>query len=291
MITFKIRYHLYEGVLMITFKIRYHLYEGVLMITFKIRYHLYEGVLMITFKIRYHLYEGVLMITFKIRYHLYEGVLMITFKESIEIQCFLSPATPDEIKIIIKNFKNSSAGWDGINLLLSNRPSPIYLNFYATLLTYHLIKDMFLINKKNGDTSLINSYLPIFVLLVFSKVFERLIYNRLINYIMKNKILSNSQFGFRKGYSTDMAISVLTDQISKVIDNKEHVIGPLTLLIITRKLSHYGISGNILQWIHNYFSSKEQLVKFYGTKSALKNITWCPVGFNSGTFTLPYLHK
>ena len=39
---------------------------------------------------------------------------------------FLSPATPDEIKRIIQNLKNSSPGWDGINLLLSNRPSPIY---------------------------------------------------------------------------------------------------------------------------------------------------------------------
>ena len=42
--------------------------------------------------------------------------------------------------------KNSSPGWDGKKRLLSNRPSPIYLNLYATLLTYHLIKDMFLTN-------------------------------------------------------------------------------------------------------------------------------------------------
>ncbi|KAI0211103.1 hypothetical protein LSAT2_004079, partial [Lamellibrachia satsuma] len=45
---------------------------------------------------------------------------------------------------------------------------------------------------KNGDTSLVNNYRPISVLPVFSKVFERLIYNRLINYIMKHNILSNS---------------------------------------------------------------------------------------------------
>ena len=42
---------------------------------------------------------------------------------------------------------------------------------------------------------------------------------------MKHNILSNSRFGFKKAYSTDMAMSVLIDTISKAIDNKKHVIG------------------------------------------------------------------
>ena len=60
---------------------------------------------------------------------------------------------------------------------------------------------------------------------VFSKVFERLMYTRLTNYITEHKILSNLQFGFRKGYSTEMAISVLIDNMCKATDNKEHIIG------------------------------------------------------------------
>ena len=50
-------------------------------------------------------------------------------------------------------------------------------------------------------------------------------YTRLKNYIIDHKILSNLQFGFRKGYSTEMAISVLIDNINKATDNKECVIG------------------------------------------------------------------
>ena len=42
---------------------------------------------------------------------------------------------------------------------------------------------------------------------------------------MKYNILSNSQFGFRKGCSTDMAVSMLINKISKTTDNKERVIG------------------------------------------------------------------
>ena len=50
-------------------------------------------------------------------------------------------------------------------------------------------------------------------------------YTRLMNYITEYKILSNLQFGFRKGSSTEMVISMLIDNISKATDNKELVIG------------------------------------------------------------------
>ena len=205
---------------------------------------------------------------------------------------YLSPTTPDEIKGIIKNFKNSSPGWDGIKPIIvkqafSNLLDPlsyiVNLSFDQGYVPDQLkIADIVPVFK-NGDTSLINNYRPISVLPVFSKVFERLMYNRLMNYIMKHNILSNSQFGFRKGYSTDMAISLLIDKISKAIDTKEHVIGLFLDLakafdtvnhnILLRKLTHYGIRGNILQWIRNFLSNRQQRVKFYGTKSSLKNIT------------------
>ena len=58
---------------------------------------------------------------------------------------------------------------------------------------------------------------PSNVVLVWKK--ERLMYNRLIHYTTKQKILSNFQFGFRKGYSIEMASSVLNDNISKATNN------------------------------------------------------------------------
>ena len=82
-----------------------------------------------------------------------------------------------------------------------------------------------------------------------------------MNYITEHNILSNLQFGFRKGHSTEMAISVLIDNICKATDNKEHVIGvfldfakgfdTVNHRIVLGKLVHYGIRGNILQWIQN----------------------------------------
>ena len=89
-----------------------------------------------------------------------------------------------------------------------------------------------------------------------------------MNYITEHKILSNRQFGFRKGNSTEMAISVLIDNICKATDNKEHVIGvfldfarafdTVNHRMLLGKLAYYGIRGNILQWIQNYLRNRQQ---------------------------------
>ena len=47
-----------------------------------------------------------------------------------------------------------------------------------------------------GDPQDPNNYRPISILPALSKVFEKLFLNRLISFLDKNKILSNSQFGF-----------------------------------------------------------------------------------------------
>ena len=59
---------------------------------------------------------------------------------------------------------------------------------------------------KKGKQDEVNNYRPISVLTIFSKVFEKCIYNRLISFLDKHRILIKNQFGFRRGHSTSMAI-------------------------------------------------------------------------------------
>ena len=51
------------------------------------------------------------------------------------------------------------------------------------------------------------------------------IYNRLTKYIVKHNVLSNSQFGFKKGHSTYMALTILIDKTIRAMDKREHTIG------------------------------------------------------------------
>ena len=51
-----------------------------------------------------------------------------------------------------------------------------------------------------------NNYRPMSLLSNFHRIFERLMYTRMINYIEKHNSTLSSQCGFRKGHSTQHAI-------------------------------------------------------------------------------------
>ena len=63
-------------------------------------------------------------------------------------------------------------------------------------------------------------------------MFERLMYNRLLDYVNANNILSPNQFGVREKHSTYMALLKLVDDILEEIDNK---IGQLMFLSTCQK--------------------------------------------------------
>ena len=64
---------------------------------------------------------------------------------------------------------------------------------------------------KCDDKSVINNFCPISVLPIFSKVFEKLMYNHLFLFVDKLKILCNNQYSFRKQHSTYMALINIID--------------------------------------------------------------------------------
>ena len=78
---------------------------------------------------------------------------------------------------------------------------------------------------KSGEKNVFNNYRPVSILSQFSKILERLFCNRLENYIEKNKILNDSQYGFRNHRSTPMAIIDLIEYVTTALDKKKHVMG------------------------------------------------------------------
>ena len=70
-----------------------------------------------------------------------------------------------------------------------------------------------------------SNYRPVSVLPVFSKLLERLVYNRLISHINENKLLDEYQFGFQKDKLTYLAIMMLADKITVALDQGESVVG------------------------------------------------------------------
>ena len=77
---------------------------------------------------------------------------------------------------------------------------------------------------KSGDVS-IQNFRPITVSNSLSKILEKTVRSRIIKFIKDNKIINNSQFGFRKNHSTNHAIINLLESSLEVLDLKLKVGG------------------------------------------------------------------
>ena len=71
---------------------------------------------------------------------------------------------------------------------------------------------------KTGSLISFDNYRPISVLPAISKVIEKIAYDQLSVYLEQRGLLSESQYGFRKGYNTELAVTVSTDDIRRAMD-------------------------------------------------------------------------
>ena len=213
-------------------------------------------------------------------------------RENTMSQLHLSTVTENEVLNIIGNFKNSSAGWDELkpNIMKNIRfcvKMPLThicnLSFQKGAFPTELKIANVVPIYKLGDEMIITNYRPVSVLPVFSKLLERLMYNRLIESINANNLLHEYQFGFQKGKSTHMALIFLIDKINEALDQGNCVIGifidfskafdTVDHNLLLQKMKLYGIQGTANQWFHDYLSNRYQYVTYNGVKSKQEIIT------------------
>ena len=137
---------------------------------------------------------------------------------------------------------------------------------------------------KKGDHSLLaNYYRPISLLPTISKVFERIIFDQMYEYLNENNLLAEEQFGFRKYHSTEYAAISLVDHISNEMEHGKtpgalyidlsKAFDTLSFDIIVYKLNYYGIAGTELQLLTNCPKNRKQYVIFNNHESDLTEIT------------------
>ena len=139
---------------------------------------------------------------------------------------------------------------------------------------------------KNGSPTSTCNYRPISLLSVFNKLLEKLMSNRLLDFIQRKAILFDNQFGFRAKHSTDFAVLSIIDKIQKAIDERDFSCGIFLDLrkafdavnheILIKKLEHYGLRGVAKHWFESYLRGRYQTVTVNNTKSST-NITSCGV--------------
>ena len=125
---------------------------------------------------------------------------------------FLSPVDGTEITKITMSLQNSAAGYDTINATLlkfvvSCIAEPLCYVCNISLCEGIFPKQLKIANVvplyKADDSIAFNNYRPVLILCALSKVFERVIYERLLHFLNELNILYTFRFGFRKDCSTD----------------------------------------------------------------------------------------
>ena len=123
---------------------------------------------------------------------------------------------------------------------------------------------------KTGDVDMFQNYRPILILSGFSKIYEKVMHNRLLEFLNRFEILYSYQFGFLSNHSTNLALIHMTNEIATAIDQNEITAGVFLDLskafdtlnheILFSKLGHYGIRGVALNWMKSYFNNRKQFV-------------------------------
>jgi hypothetical protein len=190
------------------------------------------------------------------------------------------PSDAAEIITICSNLKNKkSAGHDGVIARVVKCAITSIVNPLCAIINCSfdtgIVPDDIKVAKivpvyKSGPKDIFSNYRPISILPFFSKLFEKLVYDRLLAFLNKHDVLSPNQYGFRKGCSTYMAIIDMCDKISESIDNGACSAGIFIDLskafdtvnhsILVSKLEHYGIRGIAKNWFVSYLSSRYQYV-------------------------------
>lgn len=217
-----------------------------------------------------------------------------------------TPCTTDELsKIISKLDSNSSSGidnistktikciqnlitremTDSINECLQNGTFPETLKVAKVTPIY-----------KSSTKSDPGNYRPISVLPVISKIFEKIIYKRLIDYLNSINFLSHRQYGFRSKHNTLAATIDLVTKIKNNIDKKNIVLGiyidlkkafdTVSHSILLQKLENIGITGTALKMFKSYLSNRHQIVQIENCESEPRSITY---GVPQGSILGPLL--
>ena len=129
---------------------------------------------------------------------------------------------------------------------------------------------------------LITGYRPIAILPVVSKILERAVQQQLVDYLESRELFSRYQCGFRRKYSTQSAITFLTDSIRRNMDaglltgaifvDLSKGLDTIDNNILIDKLQLLGTCGNEHFWMSDYPFDRTQSVFVGGVLSSPQQV-------------------
>ena len=155
-------------------------------------------------------------------------------KINVKKSFFLNPATPHEIFDIILSYDiKKASGPNSIPIYILKIGNIHFSNILSDIVNLSFVTGIFpdlcklakvIPIFKKDDPLLFVNYWPISLLSIFSKIFEKLIFNRMSSFLNKNNLIYERQFGFRSKHSTNHALISTTEYIKNQLDHGLYVL-------------------------------------------------------------------
>ena len=197
---------------------------------------------------------------------------------------FMYHCSNEEIQVIISELENGKSSDIPIKIIkkASCTITPLLKLYFNYFISNGTFPDCLKTGRvspiyKKDNAQLMENYRPVSTLPIFGKIFEKIIYSRLINFFNRQKIIHPNQFGFRKGYSTSHALNDSVAYIKECLDKKDHVLGIFIDLskafdtldhnILLKKLYNYGIRGLAHNLLSSYLTGRSQFTNVLNESS------------------------
>ena len=216
------------------------------------------------------------------------GVSLPVFPSRTNLKLHNTSVTPEIVRKVVMNLDLSKAsGPDCIPVVVLKNCEPelsyILAEFFNKCLKESCFPDCWKVSsvvpafKNVGERSTAKNYRPVRLLSVVSKVFEKLVNNRIVDHLEKCGLFSDFQYGFRSCQSTADLLTVVSDRISRTFIRSGSA--RAVALDISKafdrvwhagflhKLKPYGISGQILGLISSFLSNRRLQMVLDGKSS------------------------
>jgi len=197
-----------------------------------------------------------------------------------------------EVSKTIGNLKNKETkDIYGVSMKLLKEVEPIITKPICTIINKCLQEGYFPIELKyakvvpifkKGDQNICSNYRPVSILPTMSKVFEMIIKEKLMTYLIEENLLTEYQHGYLKQRSTTTALLSVIQEIINSFDQKQFTqiafcdlskaFDTVHHQILTQKLEKYGICDRPKKLITSYLQQRQQQVHFNDTISDWKEI-------------------
>ena len=126
------------------------------------------------------------------------------------------------LSLVKENNPNKAAGSDGISgqmlLICNDTVIPPLQIIFNNILDTCIYPDLWKLANvspifKKGNKQLVNNYLPISLLPICGKLFEKIVFNDMYSYSQLDNLITKNQSGFRPGDSTTNQLLFLLDDI------------------------------------------------------------------------------